>query len=90
MAKDKLVQYAEFRFKPIGKPRHKYKTIVVNGKRVREHRWIMEQHIGRKLEKWEHVHHINDDSSDNRLENLVVLSNSEHSRLEVKYRQSLA
>lgn len=74
-------------FKPLNKPLHKYKEINVNGKRVREHRYIMEQHLGRKLELWEHVHHINDDSSDNRLENLEVLSNSDHQRKEYQFRK---
>lgn len=76
-------------FKPLNKPLHKYKTIKVNGKYIREHRYIMEQHLGRKLERWEHVHHINDDSSDNRIENLEVLSNSDHQRKEHKFRKNL-
>jgi len=74
-------------FKPLNKPNHKYKTITVNGKQIREHRYIMEQHLGRKLEKWEHVHHKNDDSSDNRIENLEVLSNSDHQRKEFEFRK---
>ena len=90
LAKIELPKYnAEFGFKKTNKPLHTYKTIKVNGKTVREHRWIMENHLGRKLEKWEHVHHINDDSSDNRLENLEVLSNSDHQRKEYKFRKKL-
>lgn len=73
-------------FKPTGKPKHKYKTIKVDGKYIREHRHIMQVHLGRQLKSWEHVHHINDNSLDNRLENLVVLSNSEHQKIEVKSR----
>lgn len=45
------------------------------------HRWIVEKSIGRELKREEQVHHINFDSSDNRIENLVVLSRSEHLRL---------
>jgi len=60
-----------------------YKYIKVNGKRVREHRHIMQLYLGRKLERWEHVHHINGDGQDNRIENLQVLSNAEHQRLEL-------
>jgi hypothetical protein len=61
----------------------KYKSIVVDGKQIREHRHIMQLHLGRKLERWEHVHHINGDGMDNRIENLQVLSNAEHQRLEL-------
>jgi hypothetical protein len=41
----------------------------------------MEQHLGRRLARSEHVHHINGNTRDNRLENLRVLSASEHMRL---------
>jgi len=37
-----------------------------------EHRYIMEQHIGRLLDKKEVVHHINHVKNDNRLENLML------------------
>lgn len=55
-----------------------YKTIQVNGKQVRLHRFIMEEHIGRTLSSNEIVHHINEDKFDNRLENLEILTRSEH------------
>lgn len=90
LAKDHLDKFRPIHgFKKIGRPKHKYKTIMVNGNQVREHRWLMEQHIGRKLERWEHVHHINDDSSDNRIENLMVVSNSDHQRIEYQFRKKL-
>jgi hypothetical protein len=55
-----------------------------NGIRKTEHRIIMEQYLGRNLLKNEHVHHINGNQKDNRIENLKVLSASEHARIHTK------
>jgi hypothetical protein len=41
----------------------------------------MEAHLGRELQPDEVVHHINGDSTDDRLENLQVLSRSEHTAI---------
>lgn len=52
-------------------------------KYIREHRLIMENHIGRYLEDNEVVHHINGDISDNRIENLSLMEHGDHSRLHI-------
>lgn len=40
--------------------------------------YIMEKHIGRSLTSNEIVHHINENPLDNRIENLMIMSPSEH------------
>lgn len=43
-----------------------------DGRRLQEHRYVMEQVLGRRLEDHEHVHHKNGNPSDNRPENLEI------------------
>ncbi len=48
---------------------------------VAEHRLVMEEYIGRLVTKNEVVHHINGIKSDNRIENLQLMTISEHRKL---------
>ncbi len=48
-----------------------HKTINGVKKRMRIH--VMEEHLGRELEKGEHVYHVNGDQNDYSIENLVVI-----------------
>lgn len=55
-----------------------YTHIQIYGKRIREHRWIVEKVLGRKLKKDEVVHHIDGNKSNNENSNLLVCIKSYH------------
>ena len=60
---------------------HKYKRMKVRGRLIDEHRLVMENYLGRVLDRNEVVHHINGDPSDNRIENLELMTLAEHGRM---------
>lgn len=59
--------------------KHPYKQrLDDDGNVILEHRYLMEKHLGRKLDPSEHVHHIDRVKDNNSLSNLVVMSAAEH------------
>ena len=61
--------------------------VDVDGKRTNYARYLLEQHLGRKLEFWEEAHHINNNKLDDRIENLEVKHQSLH---KMEHRETLA
>lgn len=66
------------------KDKKRYKMKKINGKQIYFHRWTMEQHLGRKLTRSEIVHHIDGDPHNNNIDNLMIMTQSEHMSLEHK------
>jgi hypothetical protein len=48
-----------------------------SGNYVKEHRLVMENLLKRKLLPKEVVHHVNGDTTDNRVENLILFDNNQ-------------
>jgi uncharacterized protein (DUF1330 family) len=49
---------------------------------VCEHRWVMEQHLGRRLVKTEDVHHKDGNRQNNHIDNLLLIDKPTHGRME--------
>ncbi len=65
-----------------------YKSIWVDGKLIREHRHLMQLHLNRKLDRSEFVHHKDENPLNNNLDNLEIMSNSEHTIIHHKGKPS--
>lgn len=55
-----------------------YMRISVEGRDIKYHRYVMQKHLGRKLLSSELVHHKDHNKLNNNLENLEIMSSSEH------------
>lgn len=64
-----------------------YITENVSKNYKRQHRRIVEEFIGRALKPEEHIHHKNGDKMDNRIDNLQIVSNSEHGKIHMQQRK---
>lgn len=58
-----------------------YECINEERKIVKYHRYILEKHLGKKLENNIHVHHIDGNSLNNEISNLQILTPKEHIKL---------
>ncbi len=73
-----LIPFKKIHEKLIHNP---YPRKQIKGRQTTQHRIIMENHLDRSLESWEHVHHINGIPTDNRIENLKIVTASEHGKI---------
>jgi len=88
--KKALVESGEKRAKGISLKPNGYIEITRGEHKGRsEHVVIMENSIGRKINRGESVHHINGIKADNRIENLRLLSVNEHSHIHGKINYQL-
>ena len=54
---------------------------------VMEHRYVVEKYLGRILRDDEIVHHIDGNKRNNAIENLMVMTQSEHAKLHARLRK---
>lgn len=75
------------------KARHSHGAYIMltlsNNRRMLEHRFIMQEKIGRKLKHEEQIHHKDHNGKNNKLSNLVLLSASDHAKLHGKEKKNV-
>ena len=60
--------------------RQGYRVLTVDGCEILEHRWVVQQALGRALRAEELVHHIDGNKLNNVIENLEIMDRVSHSR----------
>jgi VCBS repeat-containing protein len=79
-----LISTVEFMQKPV----HGYISILVDGHWIYEHRYVVQQFIGRELKDGEVIHHIDGNTKNNVIYNLYLFkTQKEHKAFENKVRQ---
>lgn len=77
--------YAPIKTENTGWLLHSYRWISTTDRgKIKEHRYVVERHLGRRLRRREYVHHINGVKTDNRIENLAVITPAQHNTLHKK------
>ena len=77
---DRLGLKVQWEYKRIDKDGY-IEVVLDSSVKQREHRYIYEQYLNRKLEPNEHIHHLDENKQNNKLENLIIVSPGQHNRL---------
>jgi hypothetical protein len=75
------------------KEARRWKIMCRDGTQLWYYRGLMAAHVGRLLRPDELVHHLNEDPSDDRIENLEIVTRAEHinmHRAQLKFEQRQA
>lgn len=63
-----------------------YHRIQMDKKPILEHRYVMQQIVGRQLKRDEHVHHIDGNRLNNKPENLILTTPQNHRKEHASFR----
>ncbi len=70
------------------KDKYGYLTFKLNGKMVKVHRYLYERYHYVKLNQNQEINHINHVRTDNRIENLEIVSHQQNSQWQRKYKNN--